>query len=47
MYSSIACLDVGKSEPSIKIAAYDDFLEELKESEVIEICNTASLIRLS
>jgi len=28
---------------SIKIVAYDDFLEELKESEVIEICYTASL----
>jgi len=31
-------------KPAIKIAAYDDFLEELKESEVIEICNTASLV---
>src|SRR5579884_3335914 len=28
-------------KPRIIIAAYDHFLEELKESEVIEICNTA------
>ncbi len=28
----------------VKITAYDDFLEELKESEVIEICNTGNLI---
>jgi hypothetical protein len=31
-------------KPPITIARYDDFLEELKESEVIEICNSASLV---
>jgi hypothetical protein len=29
---------------SLQVATYDDFSEELKESEVIEICNTASLV---
>jgi hypothetical protein len=28
----------------LKISKYDDFLDELKESQVIEICNTANLI---
>jgi hypothetical protein len=27
----------------LKITMYDEFLDELKESQVIEICNTASL----
>jgi hypothetical protein len=31
-------------KPAIKIVAYDDFLEEFKESEVIEICSTAVLV---
>jgi hypothetical protein len=31
-------------KPSIKIAVYDDFLEEFKEAEAIEICNTAGLV---
>jgi hypothetical protein len=30
-------------KPTMTIASYDGFLEELKESEVIEVCNTASL----
>lgn len=30
-------------KPPTKISAYEDFLEELKESEVIEICSAASL----
>jgi hypothetical protein len=34
-------------KPAIKIAAYDDFLEDLKESEVIEICSTAGLVNSS
>jgi hypothetical protein len=29
---------------TVNIAKYDDFLEELKESEVVEICNTAGLL---
>ena len=28
----------------LNITKYDDFLDELKEREVIEICNTANLI---
>jgi hypothetical protein len=28
---------------SLKITTYDEFLDELKESQVIEICNTANL----
>jgi hypothetical protein len=32
---------------STKIGSYDDFLEELKESEVIEICSTASLVNIN
>jgi hypothetical protein len=28
---------------SLQIAKYDEFLDELKESQVIEICNTANL----
>lgn len=31
-------------KPPVKIAIYDDFFEELKESEVIEICKTANLV---
>jgi len=31
-------------KPPITIASYDEFLEELKESEVIEICSTAGII---
>jgi hypothetical protein len=31
-------------KPPISIIKYDDFSEELKESEVIEICNTAQLL---
>lgn len=31
-------------KPPIIIAMYDDFSEELKESEVLEICSTASLL---
>jgi hypothetical protein len=30
-------------KPPINISAYDHF-EELKESEVVEVCNTASLV---
>ena len=29
---------------TMTIASYDGFLEELKESEVVEVCNTASLL---
>src|SRR5690606_24336895 len=29
---------------NVTIAAYDDFSEEFKESEVIEVCNTAGLL---
>lgn len=29
---------------NIVVSIYDDFVEELKESEVIEICSTASLL---
>jgi hypothetical protein len=32
---------------ALKINTYDDFLDELKESQVIEICNTASLFNSS
>ena len=28
---------------TLKITKYDEFLDELKESQVIEICNSASL----
>lgn len=31
-------------KPALNIATYEDFLEELKESEVIEICSNAGLI---
>ncbi len=29
---------------NVAVAAYDDFSEELKESETIEVCNTAGLL---
>jgi len=38
---------IGRRYPKktlVRIASYDDFTEELKESEVIEICGTAGLI---
>ena len=31
----------------LQIAKYDDFLDEFKESQVVEVCNTASLINSS
>jgi len=33
-----------QKKSSISISKYDDFTEQLKESEVIEICSTASLL---
>jgi hypothetical protein len=33
-----------QKKSSIDISKYDEFTEQLKESEVIEICNTASLL---
>ncbi|PZV36888.1 hypothetical protein [Mesorhizobium kowhaii] len=38
---------IGKRYPKragLAISSYDDFLEELKEFEVIEICNTAGIV---